>query len=374
MNEHFVVRIPGICLNIDNTAMAGVHPQITRPSRRLYVGNLPVGMGLSEQVLCEFFSQCCKGLGLRTENPVVSVWLNAEQTFGFIEFRGVQDTTLALSLFEGLQLGKRQLRFGRPVDYKSPPPYLANYIVGDETSVGMEDTQQERDNIYNVEPGSPAAMLVDKLKQQQNNAKQMLALNSQAKSNININAYKVPSGGGGAIVNPVGVAPNTGVVNGANIGNSNSNDATTIVAPILGVNGGNNVQNPAAVTVAVTAPVAPMAAPVEIEQGERTRVLMLLNCVTDEDLKDDEEYTDILDDIKTECESHGKLIDINIPRINEPGQGRVFVKYDTIEGAQTCMNKINGRKFGDSIVKGYFFDETKYESKDFGAVIDSSPA
>ena len=28
--------------------------------------------------------------------PVLSVWLNSEQTFGFIEFRSVQDTNLAL--------------------------------------------------------------------------------------------------------------------------------------------------------------------------------------------------------------------------------------------------------------------------------------
>ena len=273
--------------------MPDVHARITLPARRLCVGNIPTGMGLSEQVLFELFNQYCKKFGLQTEHPVVSVWLNSQQTFGFIEFRGVQDTMLALSLFEGLQLnlGKPSLRFGRPVDYKPPPPYLANHIVGDATSVGKEGC--DNINIYNVKPGSPAAMLVNELKQRHQHAQ------TNANNHNNINANKVAS---------------------------------------------DDAQNP-----------------VEMGQGQR------INCVTDEELKDDEEYADILDDIKTECKQHGKLVDINIPRINQRGQGRVFVKYDTIEAAQTCVNKVNGRKFGDNIVKVCFLDEAKYENQ-FGGV------
>ena len=119
-----------------------------RPARRLYVGNLPVCMGLTEQILLQFFSQCCKGLGINTVNPVLSVWLNAEQTFGFIEFRSVQDTDLSLQLFEGLNLGGRQLRFGRPVDYVEPPESAKNYVVGG------------NDGSNDIEQGSPAQMLL----------------------------------------------------------------------------------------------------------------------------------------------------------------------------------------------------------------------
>ena len=68
-----------------------------------------------------------------------------------------------------------------------------------------------------------------------------------------------------------------------------------------------------------------------------------------------------MDDIRIECETHGQVIDISIPRMNQLGQGRVFVEFETIQGAQMCMTKINGKKFGDSTVKVYFFDEILYQ-------------
>merc|ERR1719273_2361388 len=86
-------------------------------------------MGITEMVLTQFFTECSRGLGITTKSPVISSWLNTDQTFGFVEMRSVQDTTLALSLFQGLQLGGRQLKFGRPVDYKLPPNNLLNYCI-----------------------------------------------------------------------------------------------------------------------------------------------------------------------------------------------------------------------------------------------------
>ncbi|ETO21788.1 hypothetical protein RFI_15414, partial [Reticulomyxa filosa] len=118
-----LASLPSTDGNASNAPMPGVvkeqmeamYPQMTRPARRLYVGNLPIDMPFTEQILCEFFTQCCKGLG--------------ERTFGFIELRSVRDTTLCLSLFEGLQLGGRNLRFGRPMDYKLPSEELRTYLV-----------------------------------------------------------------------------------------------------------------------------------------------------------------------------------------------------------------------------------------------------
>jgi len=105
--------------------------QATRQCRRLYVGNLPVGIGLNEKVLLEFFNTNVTSLGVKTPNPVLSVWLQTEGTFCFVEFRSVADTTNCMSLLQGITLGGRQLRVGRPAgDYKPPPPGLENYVVG----------------------------------------------------------------------------------------------------------------------------------------------------------------------------------------------------------------------------------------------------
>eukprot|EP00494_Astrolonche_serrata_P023217 UN23475 len=107
-----------------------VNAQVTRPARKLYVGNLPTDMVLTEKMLIEFFAACLEGLGVMTEVPIISCWINGDQTFAFLELRSVQDTSLALVLFEGLTLGGRQLRFGRAVDYKIPENHLLCYLVG----------------------------------------------------------------------------------------------------------------------------------------------------------------------------------------------------------------------------------------------------
>lgn len=49
--------------------------------------------------------------------------------FQFVEFRAVKDASICLAMFEGLSLGGRVLRIGRPADYKEPPPNLADYVV-----------------------------------------------------------------------------------------------------------------------------------------------------------------------------------------------------------------------------------------------------
>merc|ERR1712130_297535 len=69
------------------------NPQLTQQARKLYVGNLPVGIAINEQMLTEFFNSTVTRLGITTPNPVLSSWRSSEGTFCFVEFRSVQDTT-----------------------------------------------------------------------------------------------------------------------------------------------------------------------------------------------------------------------------------------------------------------------------------------
>jgi splicing factor U2AF subunit len=61
--------------------------------------------------------------------------------------------------------------------------------------------------------------------------------------------------------------------------------------------------------------------------GPATEVLCLLNMVTPDELKDEEEYEDILEDIKEECNKYGVVRSIEIPRpidgVEVPGCGKV---------------------------------------------------
>lgn len=120
--------------------------QLTRQCRRLYVGNLPVHLKLSESQLHELFQSTLIALGIATPQPVISAWVSAEGAFAFIEFRSVQDCTLALSLLQGMQIGGRILRIGRPQDFKLPPAHLANFVVGLPIGVGARQTQRDTQN------------------------------------------------------------------------------------------------------------------------------------------------------------------------------------------------------------------------------------
>lgn len=58
-----------------------------------------------------------------------------------------------------------------------------------------------------------------------------------------------------------------------------------------------------------------------------TEVLCLLNMVTEEELVDDDEYEDIVEDVKEECNKYGCVKSIEIPRpihgVEVPGVGKV---------------------------------------------------
>jgi len=45
-----------------------------------------------------------------------------------------------------------------------------------------------------------------------------------------------------------------------------------------------------------------------------TKVLVLKNMVTPQELEDNEEYQDILEDVKGECSRYGQVVSLNIPR------------------------------------------------------------
>ena len=70
----------------------GAIGQATRKDRRLYVGNLPLGAGLTEKQVSEFISTSMKQRGMSMNEPdlVLSVWLSPEGTYAFVEFHTVE--------------------------------------------------------------------------------------------------------------------------------------------------------------------------------------------------------------------------------------------------------------------------------------------
>jgi len=275
--------------------MQAANPQLTRQARTLYVGNLPVGADkLSEKLLLEFFSATISQFGLQMPNPVLSVWLSSEGMYCFVELRIVQDTTACITLCQGLSLGGRPLRIGRPADYKPPPPALENYVVG-------------------YTPGM----------------------------------YKPPS-------------------------------ATGTPGGCLGVSS-------AALSAAMMA-LKPSAVILP------SRCLLLLNMVTLKDLDDDEEFADIVLDIREEGEKYGTVEQVVIPRPirvkageteDDPDSsqvqgigvdrgprtgaalGRIFVLYKDTDMCSKARVALEARVFNSNRVEASYFPEDKFLKNEY---------
>jgi len=103
---------------------------------------------------------------------------------------------------------------------------------------------------------------------------------------------------------------------------------------------------------------------------EVSRVLQLLNMVTPEELMDPEEYDEICEDIRDECQKFGKLVDIKVPRPSggsrqTAGVGKIFVRFETLDSSQIALKSLAGRKFADRTVVCTYFSEENYEVSAF---------
>merc|ERR1712088_1089484 len=92
--------------------------------------------------------------------------------------------------------------------------------------------------------------------------------------------------------------------------------------------------------------------------GLPTEVLCLLNMVTEEELRDEEE-----------CAKYGEVRSLEIPRplpgVDVPGVGKVFVEFCTDSECQKAQHALSGRRFSNRTVVTSYFDPDKYHRREF---------
>jgi hypothetical protein len=98
-----------------------------------------------------------------------------------------------------------------------------------------------------------------------------------------------------------------------------------------------------------------------------TRILVLLNMVTDDDLATDEEYQGLMDEVREECAKFGRLLGMKIPRkasstVQPSAIRKVFLEYATEQDASNAERELSGRQFGPNVVEASYFDEKEYQS------------
>jgi splicing factor U2AF subunit len=102
-----------------------------------------------------------------------------------------------------------------------------------------------------------------------------------------------------------------------------------------------------------------------------TKVIALTQVVSADELKDDEEYEEILEDMREECGKYGNLVELVIPRPSPtgeegPGVGKVFVEYSDTAGAAKAKSSLHGRKFGGNAVVAVYYSEEAFANRDYG--------
>ncbi|KAI9539752.1 U2 small nuclear RNA auxiliary factor 2 [Dissostichus eleginoides] len=338
-----------------------VGSQMTRQARRLYVGNIP--FGVTEESMAEFFNAQMRlaGLSQAPSNPVLAVQINQDKNFAFLEFRSVDETTQAMA-FDGIIFQGQSLKIRRPHDYRPLPgiseqpafhvpgvvstvvpdsPHklfiggLPNYLNDDQSSCGL-GCLQVKELLTSFGPLKAFNLVKD--------SATSLSKGYAFCEYVDISATDQAVAG----LNGMQLGDKKLIVQRASVGAKNANPTSIIENPVtLQVPGLQRLQN----------------------SGLPTEVLCLLNMVMPEELVDDEDYEEILEDIREECCKYGSVRSIEIPRpvdgVEVPGCGKIFVEYVSAADCQKAMQALTGRKFANRVVVTKYYNPDQYHRHEF---------
>ncbi|GBG62095.1 hypothetical protein CBR_g28571 [Chara braunii] len=408
--------------------------QATRHARRVYVGGLPP-MTNEQSVATFFSSAMAAvgGNTAGPGDAVVNVYINQEKKFAFVEFRTVEEASNAMAL-DGINYEGVSVRVRRPSDYNpsmaatlgpsQPSPHLNLANVGltpgtllisaaggadgpDRIFIGglpyyLTETQikellstfgplrafdlvRDRDTgnskgygfcVYQdpavvdvvcaalngmkmgdktltvrraTASGQPKPDQANVLQQaqQQIALQQRLALGATGANAVGLGMNSVMPGMPSMSSMMSGMSGMSGLIPGMMASMS------SMVASM----------NPVAVNNHAAQPTSAAEVP--------TRVVCLVQVVTPEELKDDEEYEDIMEDMREECGKYGTLTDLVIPRPSSTGEetaglGKVFVEYSDSAAAAKAKASLHGRKFGGNTVIATYYPEDKFSRGEYG--------
>jgi len=324
---------------------SALKPTNSRQAKRLLIGNVP--QGTDEDTLLQFFNQLLAPLNVTTggPDPVAAVQLNTDKSLGLLEFKNTGDATVCLA-FSGIEFG------GNSIDIKRPKDYIVPLVADDAT-------EPEPGQISSNVPDTPNKVLISRLPDylQDEQVIELLKSFGELKAFVLVKDATDDVSKGIAFCEYLDPSATDIAVEGLNnmeLGDS----ALQVQRASIGM------KQAAGVEMGVNA-MAMMAGTTSADL-EPSRVLQLLNMVTPDELMDAEEYDEICEDIKEECQKYGKLIDLKVPRPSggsrqTAGVGKIFVRFETLDSSQNALKALAGRKFADRTVVCTYFSEENYE-------------
>jgi splicing factor U2AF 65 kDa subunit len=292
------------------------HAQSQTPqnkSRRLYVGNIPYHAGISENGMVQLFSALYVA-GFRPlvpgePLPVTSFWLHTDGKFGFMELRGDSEAVDVMQ-FNGLVLHGRPLRINRPSDFRPEMTAGSNLAPNPVNAAAVQELCNQLAGL--VAPPSHIATA----------AAVAGSVPAQALGNV------VPQNETNG--HQPGLPPAAPAMPAFRSQPQNPTIARPQESAVIG-----HAQNPGIVAGPET------FAPV---------VLSLRHLVSSEDVDvNQEDYDELVEDIRDECSKYGVVKEICIPRSGR-GKGAAFISYATRGEAMGAAEQLRKRVFdGKSI-------------------------
>lgn len=323
-----------------------------RAAKRVYVAD--ASRMLTEDGLRRYFNETLTKKGWKVDlpgEPVKEVVVDMEDKFAMIEFRHPDEASSALAL-DGEEVDGHTLKLKQPKEMIGIDPAL-----GDGSSFG--ETRKE----------SPNKLFIGGLPPNLNEDQVMELL----KSFGDIKTFQLIKDGelsrGFAFCEYADSQATEMAIAGLN--HFELGDRTLTVSRADTSRSGNSIAGMGMVAQSILAQgTASGRAP-----PPASRVMLLLNMVTEGELRDDEEYAEILEDVKEEAGKYGELDDgpmggVRIPRPQKKdkkwsahitgaaiearnrmldeqnGVGRVYVKYKDSRSTQKAMEALGGRQFG----------------------------
>lgn len=336
-----------------SASTSALKPANAKQAKRVLVHNIP--QGSTNDYIADFFNLQMNGVNLVSgPDPCVSAHISKDKAYALVEFKTPEDATYALALDgiviptdeyangEAMQVDRPGLSIRRPKDYISPAaPEQTETVEGQ-----MEKFVKDGPNKLSVTNIPPDISEKD--------IEELLAAFGQLKAFVM-------------------AKDDDNMSRGIAFCEYNNDESTEIA--LEGLNGiqlGENHIKVQRASVGITQAAGlesvsamTMLAGTQTKDADETRVLMLLNMVTAEELMDSDTYQDIMDDIREECSKFGHIIEMKIPRPKGPridaGVGKIFIKYDTVSSAKKALKALAGRKFSDRTVVVTFYSEELFD-------------
>ncbi|XP_037435894.1 splicing factor U2af large subunit A-like isoform X2 [Triticum dicoccoides] len=360
---------PNMLPNLVNVPALGqplaMTQQATRHARRVYVGGLPPIA--NEQTVAAFFNQVMAAIGGNTfalGHAVVNVYINHDKKFAFVEMRSVEEASNAMAL-DGIMFEGAPVKVRRPTDYNpsqaaalgpsQPNPNLNLAAVGltpgaggglegpDRIFVGglpyYFTEAQVRELLETFGPLRGFDIVKDK---ETGNSKGYAFCLYKDVTVTDIAC---------AALNGIQLGDRTLTVRRANQGAEPRPEQENILL---------QAQQEAQMKRLVY----------EVGGALATKVVCLTQVVSADDLRDDEEYNDILEDMTLEGHKYGNLVQAVIPRPHPSGDpvagvGKVFLEYADVESSAKARIGMHGRKFDGKETVAVFYPENKFAEGDY---------